>query len=270
MWCDDRTVLFAVLATTIAFWAPPLLVPPGSKGIDMTALCLNVIGCLVISIVTQFGRIKFQYPQTYLMYNGIKGGFCSCFTTFANLVADTGRLLLVGTWYLSIANLVLNLVLSIVAYQVGRLVALRWKREVGFVEEVVRLENPEQRMNYELDKQLALQERAELMRIDTESPSRVHLVSTHRSGSLRNFSDFMKTQLLKVSSKRDIDMRHTTVSILVDADHALVDRIESTASLEQAHAATQGHTVRHVRGSIRELPGVAGEHLRGRIESHVR
>jgi hypothetical protein len=35
--------------------------------------------------------------QSYLMYDGLRAGFCSTFTTFGNLIEDTGRLILSGT-----------------------------------------------------------------------------------------------------------------------------------------------------------------------------
>jgi fluoride ion exporter CrcB/FEX len=42
------------------------------------------------------GQVKFQYMQSYLMYDGLRAGFCSTFTTFGNLIEDTGRLILSG------------------------------------------------------------------------------------------------------------------------------------------------------------------------------
>ena len=70
--------LFAGVAASIVFWIPNIY----WNRVNMTYMLLNSIGSMIAAIVTQFENIKSQYPQTYLMYDGIKGGFCSVFTTF--------------------------------------------------------------------------------------------------------------------------------------------------------------------------------------------
>lgn len=103
-------------------------------------------------------QVKFQYMQSYLMYDGLRAGFCSTFTTFGNLIEDTGRLILSGTgspscsaipsapsleprshvnchsgmWWLSFINLFATFILSFCVWEAGRFVARRWKGGVAY------------------------------------------------------------------------------------------------------------------------------------------
>jgi len=105
--------------------------------LNLTSLALNVIGSFVMATVKAFSKVKFQYLQAYLMlvflffssliffffffrYEAVSDGFCSCFTTFGNTIEDTGRFLLSGRYLLGLANLFGNLILSFIAYQIGK------------------------------------------------------------------------------------------------------------------------------------------------------
>eukprot|EP00761_Pharyngomonas_kirbyi_P014120 gb/GECH01014150.1/.p1 GENE.gb/GECH01014150.1/~~gb/GECH01014150.1/.p1 ORF type:complete len:1141 (+),score=236.04 gb/GECH01014150.1/:1-3423(+) len=149
IWGYVWTIGFAWAAASITFWAP-------SKryiSINFFAMALNVSGSLIIGVVTAFQQVKYQYPQTYLMYDAIKGGFCSVFTTFGNFIEDSDILLnfKYGFWK-SLFNIVATLVLSFITYQLGRFLALKWKAGAGFSWELMTMENEDRRMEFEANK----------------------------------------------------------------------------------------------------------------------
>eukprot|EP01095_Lingulamoeba_sp_RSL-Kostka_P015389 TRINITY_DN706_c0_g1_i1.p1 TRINITY_DN706_c0_g1~~TRINITY_DN706_c0_g1_i1.p1 ORF type:complete len:506 (+),score=88.66 TRINITY_DN706_c0_g1_i1:144-1661(+) len=204
-------LVFGSFASSISFWIPTYYIPQNNlvTGINLTSLLQNCIGSLIIGICTSFTRVKFQYLQTYTMYSGIEGGFCSIFTTFGNVVADTGRLLLVGVWYLSLINLALNLILSIITYQIGRYISRKWKRQVSFIGSIQRLENPESRMQYELDKQLKQKDVDDFFYLRSEkSKNQIQVYASGRLQPLSDLNQHMVDQFEK--SKRHNTLKLTT------------------------------------------------------------
>ena len=114
----SRGILLGYLSATISFWFPNLYLPYEPLGdISITSILQNIIGAGVFGVVRPCSTVKYQYKQTYFIYSAIMGVFCSVFTTFANVVADTGSLLLHGAWYAAPLNLFCNLFFPIIAYE---------------------------------------------------------------------------------------------------------------------------------------------------------
>ena len=114
-----------MLACTISFWLPNLYAPIFPlQDINLTSMMQNIVGAFVMGLARNFSSVKYQYPQTYKIYGATTGVFCSIFTTFANVVDDTGHLFLTGEWYASPLNLFLNLSLSLISYEIGALLVM--------------------------------------------------------------------------------------------------------------------------------------------------
>lgn len=225
-------VVFSGLAASIQFWIPSLYAPNSShKGINVTVLLFNLIGCFIISICTAFKQVKFQYMQSYLMYDGLRAGFCSTFTTFGNLIEDTGRLILSGMWWLSFINLFATFILSFCVWEAGRFVARRWKGGVAYskIEQV--LENADQRMEYEVEKMLLSQDSPGIMQSN--------VFFSGSSKPLYKISHHIQKQ--QVKSKRHLHrwwlLRRHYVILLLIAFPPLVNYIIVTTPL--AYAVTQ-------------------------------
>lgn len=115
------------------------------------------INC-VSQVCTSFQQVKFQYYQTYFMYDAISGGFCSVFTSFGNFIEDTDILMQMS---FGPAKAFLNfsgtLLLSFIAFALGRLLAFVWKRGTRFASLLTLLENEDKRIEYETALQIEQQ-----------------------------------------------------------------------------------------------------------------
>jgi fluoride ion exporter CrcB/FEX len=142
-------VLFSSLSACICFWIPGFTV----WGISITSMFKNATGCFFIAIATAFQGVKFQYFQTYLMYDAIKGGFLSVFTSFGNFIEDNDILLQMKYGFIKAPlNYSATILLSFICYQFGRLVALRWKAGAAFSLDLMIMENENHRIAFEIEK----------------------------------------------------------------------------------------------------------------------
>lgn len=183
-------------ASSLVFWLPSVFYPNSDDrlGINITSIVLNCSGAFIIAITHNFYRVKSQYFQTYIMYEAIMGGFCSVLTTFGNVVADTGRLMLSGVWYLAIINLVLQLALAICTYQLGRALARKWKPASRYTNAAAKLDNEDARMAYELDRQLDTAEKEEFRQIQEEGKKKGKMAKVKSYNRYFGYSELDKVE----------------------------------------------------------------------------
>jgi len=140
-------VFVSSVSSVIQYWVPDIIV----YKINISSFILNVLGTAIIAVSKTFQKVKFQYLQAYLLYDAINNSFCSAFTTFGNLIEDTGKFMMEGAWVITVVNLFGTLAASFVAYQVGRWLAMHWKSASKYSDEVAKLDNPDTRMAYEVE-----------------------------------------------------------------------------------------------------------------------
>eukprot|EP01156_Anaeramoeba_ignava_P012715 Anaeramoba_ignava/a4937_14.p1 GENE.a4937_14~~a4937_14.p1 ORF type:complete len:510 (-),score=124.67 a4937_14:18-1547(-) len=137
-------------SSTIQFWVPDFYF----SDINFANSLKNAIGSFVIAMTGQIAQIKFQYTQTYLMYNAIQNSFCSVFTTFGNVIEDTEKVMYFDYWWISPVFLIGNLILSFFFHYLGVVVANKFKKGVKYSTALSHLDGEDYRMNYEIDNYL--------------------------------------------------------------------------------------------------------------------
>jgi len=143
-------VLMALFAACITFWVPSYAI----WGINITSMIYNVIGSLIYAFVTTLQQVRYQYFQTYIIYDAVSGGFCSVLTTFGNFIVDTDILLGMQYGYLkALINWTGTLFFSFTFYQLGRIIALKWKAGARFTFDLLTMENEDRRIQHEVEKE---------------------------------------------------------------------------------------------------------------------
>lgn len=143
-------IIMALFAACITFWIPAYTL----WGINITAMVFNVVGSMIYAFVTTLQQVRYQYFQTYIMYDAISGGFCSVLTTFGNFIVDTDILLgMQNGFYKALINWTGTLFFSFLFYQLGRLCALKWKAGVNFTFDLLTMENEDRRIHHEIEKE---------------------------------------------------------------------------------------------------------------------
>lgn len=75
---ENRGILFSMSASVISFWIPALLIPETSLigSIDISSAAKNIVGAFIFGIVRSLSNVKYQYIQTYMIYDAIMSCFC--------------------------------------------------------------------------------------------------------------------------------------------------------------------------------------------------
>ncbi|KAJ6252176.1 fluoride export protein [Anaeramoeba flamelloides] len=140
-------IVIGSFASFVEFWLPDIFVGV----INLSNTLKNGIGAFVIGMVSTIEIIKFQYPQTYLVYNAIGGAFCSVMTTFGNIIEDTESLLYYDHIYPAPIYLIGNLIFSFLLHELGVLIAKKWKSGARFAHTLNSLDNSDQRLMFEME-----------------------------------------------------------------------------------------------------------------------
>ena len=152
LWC----LISGSFAANFTFWVPSYRV----WQIDVSAMSLNVLGSGIVAVMTAFEQVKFQYLQTYLAMDAMKRSFCSVFTSFGNFIEDSDILLSFRFGYIRASlNICLTLFLSIVMYQICRLLAIKYKTGAQFSFSLILMENVDKRMEFETTREIFLSEK---------------------------------------------------------------------------------------------------------------
>ena len=71
-------ILCGLFGTAASFWFPVLLISkiPIFVSIDVSSMLQNVIGAFIFGVARSCSLVKYQYRQTYFIYDGIMCGFC--------------------------------------------------------------------------------------------------------------------------------------------------------------------------------------------------
>ncbi|KAL0484923.1 5 TM domain-containing transmembrane protein [Acrasis kona] len=150
----------------------------------------NIIGSSIVAYVATLQQVRFQYPQTYIIYDAITGGFCSVLTTFGNFIVDTDILLAMHNgFYKATVNWLMTLVLSFAAYQIGRILAIFWKKGSLYTVDLQVMDNEEKRIHFELLRQEAQtkQEQESIFNKQTNYGTTLDDVERKRLNSLEQF-----------------------------------------------------------------------------------
>eukprot|EP00300_Choanocystis_sp_HF-7_P036539 c52398_g1_i1.p1 GENE.c52398_g1_i1~~c52398_g1_i1.p1 ORF type:complete len:399 (-),score=82.01 c52398_g1_i1:468-1664(-) len=140
-------ILFSGASAVLIWWIPTVFY----RGVNVTALCCNMCGAILMAAVTTFQQVRHQSAQTYSIYKAVKFGFCAVLTNFSILIEDSERLLHTANWWLSPLNLIVNISLAMLAYQAARLASLRFKAGAHFSLALLQMENEERRMKLEIE-----------------------------------------------------------------------------------------------------------------------
>ncbi|KAJ3433642.1 fluoride export protein 1-related [Anaeramoeba flamelloides] len=140
-------IVIGLFASFLEFWLPDIYI----SDINLSNTIKNGIGSFVIGIVSTIETIKFQYPQTYLVYNAIGGSFCSVMTTFGNIIEDTENLMYYNNYWPAPVYLIANLIFSFLLHELGTLFAKKWKSGARFADILLSFDNSDQRIMFELE-----------------------------------------------------------------------------------------------------------------------
>lgn len=86
------------------------------KEFPLAVLVINVLGCMIIGIVSEIDSINRQFSLA------ITAGFCGGFTTWSTFAAQTLKLGTKKQYVLLVANIVLNHLLAGVAAYIGQII----------------------------------------------------------------------------------------------------------------------------------------------------
>lgn len=115
------------IGASLRYWAGGLFQDwSGSATFPYGTLAVNLIGCLVIGLLSQLAEARSVFtPQTrLLLFTGVLGGFTT-FSTFGN---ETYNFLQDGENQLALLNVVVHIVLGLAAVWCGRALAhLIWR-----------------------------------------------------------------------------------------------------------------------------------------------
>jgi fluoride ion exporter CrcB/FEX len=210
-------ILFSSFAACICFWIPGFTI----WGISITYMIKNASGCFFIAIVTAFQQVKFQYYHTYIMYDAIKGGFLSVFTSFGNFIEDSDILLgMRWGWLKAPINYFFTLFLSFLCYQLGRLLALKWKAGAAFSFDLMVMENEQHRMSFELashESELDLSATSSSTTTSTTTKERQSIKTRKPLSKAERLRKYMDQQMIKKKThkSRDLQGRHIVIMMLL-------------------------------------------------------
>jgi len=95
--------------------------------------------------------IRYQYYQTYILYDGLASGFCSVFTSFGQFIIQLDILFWNRNGILkAFFHFFGTIVMSFLAYWLGRKIARKMKKGIRFVKYMNKLEHDHERMQFEV------------------------------------------------------------------------------------------------------------------------
>lgn len=95
-----------------------VLIPPFVSGFPIQILCINVLGCLSIGLLTETLALYSWFPSTN-MRSFLVPGFLGGFTTFSSFALEFGLLYKEGAYFLAILYALLSMLLSLGAFFAG-------------------------------------------------------------------------------------------------------------------------------------------------------
>ncbi|KAJ3439696.1 fluoride export protein 1-related [Anaeramoeba flamelloides] len=203
-------IVIGSFAAFVEFWLPDINIGV----INLSNTLKNGIGSFVIGIVSTFEIIKFQYPQTYLVYNAIGGAFCSVMTTFGNIIEDTERLIYYYNFYPAPLYLIGNLIFSFLLHELGVLFAKKWKSGARFADTLNSLDNSDQRLMFEIENKgfkSKIRKQNNLKEISTEKQTLMSGSETNQIGGVNHRAN-QKRKGLNSNSGHDDDDNNKLVN----------------------------------------------------------
>jgi len=93
------------------------ILPTSAFGMPLQILCINVIGCLMMGMLTEV--LSLYWPASMNMRSFLVPGFLSGFTTFSAFALEFGLLNGKGLHFLAVFYVLLTIVLSLGAFVGG-------------------------------------------------------------------------------------------------------------------------------------------------------
>lgn len=92
-----------------------------TTGFPIKTLCINVIGCFVIGMVSAYAAKNSECSQNLQLF--LKVGICGGFTTFSSFALETSTLMGKGNIFYAVIYTCLSVVLGVMAvYMAGALI----------------------------------------------------------------------------------------------------------------------------------------------------